>query len=140
MEEFTLKYFNQTKVFNHEVKLIDLLPDQDKKKYFCAKVNNHLHELNYTVFYDADIEFIDISDEEGMYVYEATLRYLLAMALYELNKDIDLKISYYESRSLFGIILNENIIVDDKFIVALNNKMREIVKNDYPLNKKNCTE
>lgn len=136
MEEFTLKYFNQTKVFNHEVKLIDLLPDQDKKKYFCAKVNNHLHELNYTVFYDADIEFIDISDEEGMYVYEATLRYLLAMALYELNKDIDLKISYYESRSLFGIILNNDIIVDDKFIVALNNKMREIVKNDYPLNKK----
>ena len=74
MEEFTLKYFNQTKVFNHEVKLIDLLPDQDKKKYFCAKVNNHLHELNYTVFYDADIETyegsVQVTRSGNLFLYE----------------------------------------------------------------------
>ena len=121
MEEFTLKYFNQTKVFNHEVKLIDLLPDQDKKKYFCAKVNNHLHELNYTVFYDADIEFIDISDEEGMYVYEATLRYLLAMALYELK--------YTDTPEV--VVINEAIELSKKYSDESVRKIINAVLDKY---------
>lgn len=136
MGEFTLKYFNNTKKFNEEVRLIDLLSKEDQTKYFCAKVNNRIQELTYTVFYDAEITFLDGDDEEGMYVYETTLRYLLAMALYKLNPKINLKISYYESRSLFGIILNEDIEVTDSFIAELDKKMHEIVEQNYPLNKK----
>ena len=135
-QSFTLKVFNQAFTYDHKVKLLDLIPDIDKKKYICAKVNNRLRELTYDVYYDSDIEFLTIDDEEAMYIYEATLRYVICKAMYEIDPNISLKFSYYESRSIYGIVLNEDTIINQSFIDNLKNKMDEIISNDYDLVRK----
>ena len=33
--QFTLNYLNTTKEFNKNVRLLDLIPEEDKKKYMC---------------------------------------------------------------------------------------------------------
>lgn len=133
---FEVHYLNKIQTFNHKVKLIDLLPEADKKKYLCAKVNNRIRELTYDVHYEANIEFLTISDEESMHIYENTLRYVIAMALYKINPDLQLKYSYYESRSIYGMILNKEAIVDENFLLILKRKIDEIIANDYPLTRK----
>ena len=47
--QFTLNYLNTTKAFNKNVRLLDLIPEEDKKKYICARVNNRVRELTYEV-------------------------------------------------------------------------------------------
>lgn len=136
MNHFTVCFLNQKREFDRKVKLLDLLPDENKKDYLCAKVNNRIRELTYELHYDADVEFLTISDEEAMHIYESTLRYIIAMALYQINPDLQLKYSYYESRSIYGIILNDNFKVDEAFLFNLQNKINEIVEKDYPLVRK----
>ena len=136
MNHFTVCFLNQKREFDHKVKLLDLLPDENKKDYLCAKVNNRIRELTYEVHYDADVEFLTICDEEAMHIYEATLRYIIAMALYQIDPNLQLKYSYYESRSIYGMVLNDNFTVDEDFLSTLKNKVNEIVEKDYPLVRK----
>ena len=76
----TLRTNGETKQFNQMVRLSSLI-NMDEKKYFVAKVNNRLRELSYQFFYDAEVEFLGLDNIETMYVYETSLRYLIAMAV-----------------------------------------------------------
>lgn len=134
--KFVIDVFNEQRFFENKIRLLDLIPVEDHKKYFCAKVNNRIRELTYEVYDDAKVEFLSIENEEAMYIYENTLRYLITMALYEINPNLNLKLSYYESRSIYCILLNDHIEINDKFIQSINDKMTEIVKADYPLVRK----
>lgn len=133
---FTINLFNKQINCDKKIKLLDLLLENDKKKYLCAKVNNRIRELTYEVYYSANIDFLNIDDEEAMYIYENTLRYIVAMALYEINPSLTLKLSYYESRSIYGIIIDSSFKITDSFINKLNNKIEEIVSSDYSLERK----
>lgn len=132
---FVVRLSDRQIEFDKKVCLLDLLPECDRKKYLCAKVNNRIRELTYEVHYNASVEFLTIEDEEAMYVYEASLRYLLAMAMYELDPNITLKLSYYESRSIYGVLLSEEKM-NRELLERLDAKMREISQKDYPLNRK----
>ena len=133
---FKINYLGQTKEFDHKVKLLDLIPEENKKKFLCAKVNNRLRELTYDVHYDSEVEFLDILDEEAMHIYENSLRYIIAMALYEINPSLQLKYSYYESRSIYGLILNKDFVWSQEKLDKLKNKIDEIIKADYPFVRK----
>ena len=122
--------------FDQKIKLLNLIPENDRKNYLCAKVNNRIRELTYDVHYDAKVDFLSINDEEAMFIYENSLRYIIAMALYQINPNIQLKYSYYESRSIYGLILNDDIKMDQTLLDKLKDKINEIVKNDYPFVRK----
>lgn len=133
---FKVNAFNRSLDFDHKVKLLNLIDKEDQKKYLCAKVNNRLRELTYEVHYDADIVFLTIEDEESMYIYENTLRYLVAMAMYLIDPSIELKYSYYESRSLYGILMNPDIPMTQELLDRLQAKIDELIDLDYPLIRK----
>ena len=132
---FTLHYLGKEETFSKKVKLKSLL-DKDQKQYICAKVNNRIQELEYDVYYDADIDFLTLDDEEAVKVYEASLRYVVAMAIYRIDPTLHVKFSYNISRSIFGLFLNMNKPLDSDFIRLLNKEIHKIVDSDYPLTKK----
>jgi len=134
--KFTLRFNNQSFTFDHKVMLLDLIDSSESKKYLCAKVNNRIRELTYEVYYNADIEFLDIEDEEAAYIYENTLRYIVAMALYEIDPSLQLKYSYYESRSIYALLLDEEYKMDKRLLSVLNDKINEIISSDYKLERK----
>ena len=109
--------------FDQKIKLLNLIPENDRKNYLCAKVNNRIRELTYDVHYDAKVDFLSINDEEAMFIYENSLRYIIAMALYQINPNIQLKYSYYESRSIYGLILNDDIKMDQTLLDKLQDKI-----------------
>ncbi len=132
MGTFKLNYLGTTKEFQKKIKLIQLL-EPNEKQYMCAKVNNRIRELNYDVYYDANIEFLGLDDEEAVKVYEASLRYIVAMAIYRIDPSLHVKFSYNVSRSIFGLFLNLNCPLDSDFIKKLNQEIKDIVAHDYPL-------
>ena len=132
---FTLNYFGTSKTFERKVKLIQLL-NKNERRYICAKVNNRIRELNYDVYYSADVEFLTLEDEDAVKVYEASLRYIVAMAIYRIDPTLHVKFSYNVSRSIFGLFLNLNRPLDSDFIKKIDEELHRIVQADFPLVQK----
>ena len=133
--EFTVKINGQKKVFDHKVKIIDLI-DGDKHQYINALVNNRLRELNYEVFYDAEVELFTKKDYLAIKIYETSLRYIIAMAASRAFPDYKIKFSYNISRSIFISLLNKDRPFTSEELRKLKEAIDEIVKQDYPLVRK----
>lgn len=119
-----------TKEYESPVRLLDLIDDPEKN-YPVAKVNNRLRELHYKFSNDATVEFLSLDDPEAVIVYEASLRYLISKALYNLYPDYKLKFKYSISRSTFCYIMTEPHDPMSVVIPKLLTEMYRIVESDY---------
>jgi len=97
---FTLTLMNQTHTYEAPVRLSDLIEDPDHR-YFLARVNGRLFELSAEVSEDADIVFLDVTDDEAIYTYEASMRYLVAMAIQRVFPDAHVKFYFSVSRAVY---------------------------------------
>jgi uridine kinase len=108
--------------------------DRHKGKICIASVDNKLRELNYNVFDDCKIKFIDTTEEDGKRVYFRALSFILVMACKELFGDGKVVIEHSLSKGLYcevhiGRDLNE---VDLKNI---KRAMQEKIDKNYEIEK-----
>jgi uridine kinase len=129
---FKLKYLGQEAMFQDKVALKKLLPDQHQ--YLCAKVNHRIRDLNYEVYFDANIEFLTIFDQDAVRTYETTLRYLLAMAVYQLNPSYRFRFSYHISRSIF-MEFSQPKKIDPSFVEKINQKLTQLVQDNVSFDR-----
>ena len=62
-------------------RILDIIQSRDpEKRAVAARVNRRLRDLNFEIQGPCDIEVIQNNDIEAMKVYEASLRYVVAMA------------------------------------------------------------
>ena len=66
--------------------ILELIPENEKKKYFVAKVNNRLRELSYELCYDCQVELLDKTNADAIRIYETTLRFIIAKSIFYSNK------------------------------------------------------
>ncbi len=133
---FTLTLNNEKKTFKEKVRLLDLIEDKDQQ-YFIALVNNRLRELHYEVDYDATVEFLDATHSEAIHTYEASLRFLVAMAFHNIYPDFEFKFNYSISRTTFCHILNLEKGSDMSGILnKLRKEMTRLIEEDLPLKRK----
>lgn len=95
-------FFNQTKDIEKGTRLIDLLDDSQKKQYYAAYVNNRLRELDYIMNEDGNIEFLDLTNQDAVLIFQNSLRYLFAMAVNRLYKKVKVVFNYSVSRAIFA--------------------------------------
>ncbi len=137
---FTLTIDGKAQTFESKQPLMDLIKD-DNKQYFMALVNNRLRELSYEVDYDAEIVFLDKTHPEAIFAYEASLRYLAAMAFKNIYPTYDFKFNYSISRSVFCHILNLDNQADMREIIRnLESEMRRLIDLDLPIERTNMTK
>ena len=129
---FKLTYLNQETTFQEKVALKTLLPENHA--YLCARVNHRIRDLNYEVYFDAAIEFLTIHDQDAVRTYETTLRYLLAMAIHDMNPSYRFRFSYHISRSIFMEFTNPKKI-DPFFVSQLEQKLSQLVKQNLPFER-----
>ena len=48
---------------------------------FGVKVNNRLRELSFNLTYDAELEYLDLTSNDSIQIYTASIRFLIAMAV-----------------------------------------------------------
>ena len=105
---FTLHCMGQEGTFDHKIQMLDLIGDRDPDKSIIAvRVNNRVRELTYEISYDANIDLLTTTDRDACRIYEASLRYIVAMAFSRCYPDLKIRFSYNVSRAIGIHILNE---------------------------------
>lgn len=134
---FTVTINEEKRTFEKKTSLVSLLSPEElaRKEIICAKVNNRVRELNYEVFYDAEVEFLTLKDHEAMKIYEASLRYVLAMAFHRAYPSLRIRFAYNVSRCISIHILNKGVSATTAMLLKINHEMEQIVKSDLPLTR-----
>jgi hypothetical protein len=133
---FTVKFNGKEVVFEKKVALLDLIKDDaDCRQFICAKVNNRVRELTYEVYYDATVEFLTLQDHDAVKVYEASLRYVLAMAFARCYPKLRVRFAYNVSRCVSVHLLDPNVTGDTAMLIKLNHEMEKIIAADFPLKR-----
>lgn len=101
----------------------------------CAKVNNVAHGLDFRIYENSDVEFLDISSKAGMTAYTHTLLFVVAKAVEDLYHGVQISVEapvsngyYIDLRHAEGIELDINALrnrIDQ--IVAANKAFERIV-------------
>lgn len=129
-----INLLGKTVELNEKKRIMDLL--DDPKCYYAAKVNNRLRELTYELTFDATVEPLPLTNNDAVKVYETSLRYLVAMAFYNLYPDKHIKISYAISRTFqVNLVDRDKITSASNIISAVTAEMNRLVAADIPFEK-----
>ncbi len=131
---FNITIDGNKKSFSQPIRVKDLIIDE-KKEFPVAKVNNRLRELSYRFSYDANVQFLTLKHPEAVKVYEASLRYLVAMAFFNLYPDYKIKFKYSVSRSVFCYVTNKEDLVIGEILTNIQNEMKRIINADIPFKR-----
>ncbi len=128
---FTLKFDGVSRTFEKKVKLLDLT--DNNKDIICAMVNGRVRELDYDVYYDADVRFLKVDDHDAMGIYERGIRFLFAMATHNLYPDLRFRMSYGVSRSIYARIDSgdRTKFLTEEMVENIQNEMKRIAKANY---------
>ena len=137
---FTINISGKKYELSEKTPILRLIDPAMQKKYMVAKVNNRLRELNYELFFDADVELLDLTASDAIKVYETSFRYLLAMAFHNVYPDYQIKINYGISRSLLVAVVQPKINVDMKMIAAVKAEIDRLIALDLPFTRTTMTK
>ncbi len=128
---FNVTFNNVTKTFENPITVLDIV-GQDRN-FICASVNGRIRELTYTLDKDSTVEVLTAKDRNARHAYEASLRFLVAMAMHNIHPEIDIRFSYNVSRSIFLQVLNPRIICTGQMVKELETEMKRLVELDLPM-------
>ncbi|MDK2798460.1 MAG: uridine kinase [Clostridiales bacterium] len=100
----------------------------------AGKVDNKMKDLNFKLEEDSQVQFIDLSSEDGVRVYKRSLFFILMKAVKELYPQRKLKIRHSISRGTYCEIYGESPITEPD-IKKIEEKMKEIVAQKIPMTK-----
>lgn len=133
---FSVKINNKNYELNEKTSILSLIDESEKKQYYAAKVNNRLRELTYELCFNCEVELLRLDALDAVKVYETSLRYLTAMAFYNIYRNVKIRISYSISRSFFiEIIQPENKPIDFEMVKNIKAEMQRLVNEDLPFER-----
>lgn len=100
----------------------------------AALVDHKLKQLDFTVFYPHEVEFIGYNNPEGRRTYIRSLCFVLQRAMRSLFPEEALEINHSLPSGLYCRFDDRRI--EDAEIVALRDEMRRIIAADMPFTKK----
>ncbi|WP_321478659.1 nucleoside kinase [uncultured Bacteroides sp.] len=102
-----------------------------------AKVNNRSEGLNFKVYNNKDIEFLDITDPSGMRTYVRSLCFILFKAVNDIFPDGKLYVEHPVSKGYFcNLSIGREISLED--VAMIKKRMHEIVEENIPFHRTEC--
>ena len=102
-----------------------------------AKVNNRSEGLNFRVYNNKDVEFLDVRDPSGMRTYVRSLCFILYKAVRELFPQGKLYVEHPVSKGYFcNLRIGRPIELAD--VTAIKQRMQEIMAQDIPFHRTEC--
>lgn len=118
-------------------RVLDLLKDEDKTKYMVCKLGTQVKELNRKLS-DKDegkkIEFLGLENIEAGKAYEASLRFIFAMAFFRLYPDVKIRFSYNASRSVFCQVLTPGFNISTA-VEKIKAEADDIIAQNLPIER-----
>lgn len=125
---------NTHKDFPIGINLLNALKEfslDNKYAFVNAKVNNKTESLNYQVYHNKTVTFVDVTQKSGMRTYVRSLCFLLAKAISEVLPEAKLNIEHPISLGYFCKIEGFSK-VDTRTVEAIKSKMSEYIAQDIP--------
>ena len=100
----------------------------------CAKVNNKVEGMNFRLYHNADVEFLDMTSGSGSRNYTRTLFFILCKAVHDLFPrsyvviDIPVSNGYY-----VDINIEREVTIDD--VSQIRQRMQEIIDAAMPIKR-----
>jgi uridine kinase len=99
----------------------------------AAFLNNEIRELTYEVKEPCSIRFVDLSSEDGIRIYQRSLKFLLIKGLHDCYPDRDVAIRHSVSKGIFFDVVGPPLGPEE--VRHLERHMRELVARDVPFEK-----
>lgn len=102
-----------------------------------AKINNKVENLNFRVYYNKDVEFLDITNPSGMRTYVRSLCFILVKAVEDLYPCGTISLEHPVSKGYFcKLHIDRTIGLDD--VTRIKQRMQEIINEDMPFSRYEC--
>ena len=102
-----------------------------------AKVNNKVENLKFRVYYNKDVEFLDITNPSGMRTYVRSLCFILVKAVEDLYPCGTISLEHPVSKGYFcKLHIDRTIGLDD--VTRIKQRMQEIINEDMPFSRYEC--
>ena len=132
--QFTVRINNKEITLNKKTAILDLIRDEDpNKEAVAARVNNRVRELTYELSRDCEVNLLTVRDPDAIKVYEASLRYVVAMAFARCYPDLRLRFAYNVSRSISINLLGGKAIATTAMLLKVTHEIVRIIADDIPL-------
>ncbi len=128
---FKVVFNDATKTYERPISVLEIVGSSHD--YVCAYVNGRVRELTYTIDKDSTIVPLTTAQRDAKPIYEASLRFLIAMAFHNVYPDIKIRFSYNVSRSIFIQILNKDITSNGQMVREIEKEMHRLIALDLPL-------
>lgn len=134
MLQIYCKNNNSTREFPEGSSLLDIYNGFNLSMPYgpvSAKVNNKVESLDFRVYYNKDIEFLDITSSSGMRTYVRSLFFILVKAVEELYPQGSISLEHPISKGYFcKLHIDRTIGLDD--VQRIKQKMQEIIAANIP--------
>ncbi len=131
MPEIKITCNGQVKTFERTVTVLDIVGSN--KDYVAAYVDHRVRELTYRIEKDCEVIPLTVKDEDAKHIYEASVRFLVAMAMHNIHPELEIRFSYNVSRSVFLQILTKGVSSNGQMVIDLIKEMNRLVEADYPM-------
>ncbi len=132
-----IKCENELIEFESPISIRDGLKNQmeksEIKEIIAARFNNEVVSLDKEIDKDGKIEFINMQNRDGRYIYIRGALYIASMAISELYPDALLTVNYQLSNAMYCQI--DNMEITEEMIDNIRNKMQEIINSNLPIKK-----
>lgn len=133
---FSVTIGNNKTTYQKKMSLLEILNGSNEdKSIIAARVNNRVRELTYEVNYDCEIQWLTVKDGDATKTYEASLRFITAMAFHNVYPDLKIRFAYNVSRCVSIHLLTPGYTANTAMLLKVSHEMERIIAADYPLKR-----
>ena len=132
-----VNFNNQELSVNQGTRVLDLVDPKERKNLVVCQVGALIKELNYKLSKKDDglhIQLLNLSNAEAGRAYRASLRYIVAMAFYNIYPNVKIRFSYNISRSISCQALTKNFNMS-RAVDAISKEVKRIIDADLPIER-----
>lgn len=132
-----IKYKNKLINAKQNIRVCDLFKTEIEKsnnEIIACKFNNEVKGLKFKIPSNGSIELLDITNKDGMRVYQRGLIYIVAKAFHDIYPNALLTINYQLYHSMLCEV--DNVKITDEMISKVNNRIQEIIDSNLPIERK----
>ena len=142
-QELQIRCNNNKKTVNISIgsSLFEIFDEINLKMDFgpvSAKVNNKVEGLNYRVYHNKDVEFLDLYSPSGSRAYTRTLFFILCKAANDIFPGRKMVIDIPVSNGYY-CDLQSDVPLSEDDVARIRARMQEIIDAKMPIRRYECT-
>ena len=142
-QELQIRCKNNKKTLNISIgiSLFEIFDEINLKMDFgpvSAKVNNKVEGLNYRVYHNKDVEFLDLYSPSGSRAYTRTLFFILCKAANDIFPGRKMVIDIPVSNGYY-CDLQSDVPLSEDDVARIRARMQEIIDAKMPIRRYECT-